>query len=179
MRRRIVILPLLVLALVGLAVATSGCGEEETAEAKEGEPLELGELSYSIQITRELNRFSPEDAAYLEGAPVIRPDQQFLGVFMQVTNQGEEEAIVPGPLRVIDTRGTVYRQLPLRNEWALKRGTPVAPGDTIPGPETVARNGSIEGSMALFVVDESANENRPLVLEIPGPDEHGEIVLDL
>jgi hypothetical protein len=178
MRRRIVILPLLVLALFGLAAASSGCGEEETAEAKEGEPLELGELSYNIQITRELNRFSPEDAAYLEGAPPIRPDQQYLGVFMQVTNQGEETAAVP-ELHVIDTRETVYPQEPLENEWALEPGTEIAPGETFPGPETVARNGSIEGSLALFVVDESANENRPLVLEIPGPDEHGEIVLDL
>jgi hypothetical protein len=33
--------------------------------------------------------------------------------------------------------------------------------------------------LALFAVDESANENRPLVLEVPGPDGHGEIVLDL
>jgi hypothetical protein len=179
MRRRIVILPLLLLALAVLAAASSGCGEEEHAEAKEGEPLEIGELSYNIQITRELNRFSPEDAAYLEGAPPIRPDQQFLGVFMQVTNQGEEAAIVPEPLHVVDTRGTVYRQVPLENEWALRPGTEIEPGETFPGPETVARNGSIEGSLALFVVDESANENRPLVLEIPGRDEHGEIVLDL
>ena len=65
MRRRIVILPLLVLALVGLAAASSGCGDEATAEAKEGEPLELGDLAYNIQITRELNRFSTEDAAYV------------------------------------------------------------------------------------------------------------------
>jgi hypothetical protein len=179
MRRRIVILPLLLLALVGLAAANSGCGEEETAEAKEGEPLELGELSYNIQITRELNRFSPEDAAYLEGAPRIRPNQEFLGVFLQVTNQGDEDTVVPGPLEVIDTRGTVYEQVPLENEWALRPDMPIAAGETLPGPESVARNAPIEGLLALFAVDESANENRPLVLEVPGPDGHGEIVLDL
>ena len=128
MRRRLLILPLLVLALIGFAAATSGCGEEETAEAKEGEPLELGDLAYSIQITRELNRFSPEDAAYLEGAPPLRPDQEYLGVFMQVTNEGEEAAVVPDPFEIVDTRGTVYEQVPLDNEWALEPGTPVAPG---------------------------------------------------
>ena len=69
MRRRLLILPLLVLALIGLAGVASGCGDEETTEAHEGEPLELGDLSYNIQITRELNRFSTEDAAYLQGAP--------------------------------------------------------------------------------------------------------------
>ena len=49
----------------------------------------------------------------------------------------------------------------------------------MPGPETPARNGPIEGSLILFAIDEAANENRPLVLEVPGPDEVGEIVLDL
>jgi hypothetical protein len=179
MRRRTVILPLLVLALVGLAAASSGCGDEATAEAKEGEPLELGDLAYNIQITRELNRFSTEDAAYLRGAPPIGPDQEYLGVFMQVTNEGDDDAAVPGPLRIIDTRDTIYRQVRLDNEWALKPGTPIPPDQTVPGPETVARNGPIEGSLALFVVNGSANENRPLILEVPGPDGHGEIVLDL
>jgi hypothetical protein len=179
MRRRLSIISLLVLALGGYAFVASGCGDEHTAEAKEGEPLELGEVAYNIQITRELNRFAPEDAAYLEGAPRLRPNQEFLGVFMQVTNQGDEAAVVPEPISIVDTRGTVYHQVPLDNEWALEPGAPIEPGETIPGPETVAKNGPIEGSLVLFAVDESANENRPLVLEVPGPDEVGEIVLDL
>ena len=113
MRRRLLILPLLVLALIGLAGVASGCGDEETTEAHEGEPLELGDLSYNIQITRELNRFSTEDAAYLQGAPRLRRGQEYLGVFMQVTNQGDEAAVVPDPIRIVDTRGTTYDQVPL------------------------------------------------------------------
>ena len=81
--------------------------------------------------------------------------------------------------RILDTRGRTYDQVPLDNEWALKSGTPVPAGDTIPAPETVAKNGPIEGSLVLFEIDEAANENRPLILEVPGPDGHGEIVLDL
>lgn len=177
--RRFFIIPLLVLALVGFAAASSGCGEESHAEAKEGEPLELGDVEYSIQITRELNRFSPEDAAYLAGAPRLLPNQEYLGVFMQITNNGDEATVVPDPFKIIDTRGRVYDQVPLENEWALEPGAPVLPGETVPGPETVAMNGTIEGSMILFAIDEAANENRPLVLEVPGPDEVGEIILDL
>ena len=179
MHRRLLIIPMLVLALAGFAALASGCGDEATAEAKEGEPLELGDLAYNIQITRELNRFSPEDSAYLEGAPVLRPDQEYLGVFMQVTNQGDQTATAPDEFRIIDTRGRTYDQVHLDNEWALKPGIPVPAGDTIPAPETVAKNGPIEGSLVLFAIDEAANENRPLILEVPGPDGHGEIVLDL
>jgi len=179
MRPRHLILPLLLLALIGFAGLASGCGEEETAEAKEGETLVLGDMAYSIQITRELNRFSPEDSAYLQGAPPLRPGEEYLGVFMQVTNQGDEAGVVPQPFRIVDTRGTIYDQVPLRNEWALEPGTPIEPGDTTPGPETVAKNGPVEGSLILFVISEAANENRPLILQIPGGDEVGEIVLDL
>src|SRR5690349_2007080 len=179
MRPRLLIIPLLVLALIGFAAATSGCGDEPTAEAKEGEPLELGDVEYSIQITRELNRFSPEDSAYLAGAPRLRPGQEYLGVFMQVSNNGEEAAVVPDPFKIVDTRGRIYEQVPLDNEWALKAGTPVLPDETVPGAETPAKNGPVEGSLILFAIDEAANENRPLVLQVPGPDEVGEIVLDL
>ena len=97
---------------------------------------------------------------------------------MQVTNQGDEAGVVPEPFRIVDTRGTIYDQVPLENEWALVPGTPIEPGDTTP-PETPAKNGPIEGSLILFSISEEANENRPLILEIPGPDEVGEIVLDL
>lgn len=179
MRRRLLIIPLLVLALVGFGAASSGCGDEPTAEAKEGEPLELGDVEYSIQITRELNRFSSEDASYLEGAPRLRPGQEYLGVFMQISNNGDEAAVVPDPFKIVDTRGRVYDQVPLDNDWALRPGTPVLPDETVPGPETAARNGPIEGSLVLFAIDEAANENRPLVLHVPGPDGVGEIVLDL
>ena len=183
MRRRLLILPLLVLALVGFAAASSGCGDEPTAEAKEGEPLELGDVEYSIQITRELNRFSPEDASYLEGAPRLRHGEEYLGVFMQVSNNGEEAAVVPDPFKIVDTRGRVYDQVftwpKERSSAALRPGTPVLPDETVPGPETAARNGPIEGSLVLFAIDEAANENRPLVLHVPGPDGVGEIVLDL
>lgn len=179
MRRRNLIIPLLVLALAGFAAVAAGCGDEPTAEAKEGEPLELGDVAYNIQITRELNRFSSEDAAYLEGAPKLRPDQEYLGVFMQVTNQGDQATVVPEPFRVVDTRGRIYDQVPLENDWALRPGTPIEPGQTVPGPETPARNGPIEGSLILFAVDRTANENRPLILEVPGPDGIGEITLDL
>lgn len=179
MRRRLLIIPLLLLALVGFAVASSGCGDEATAEAKEGEPLELGGVEYNIQITRELNRFSPEDSAYLAGAPRLRANEEYLGVFMQVTNTTDNATVVPDPFKIVDTRGRVYDQVPLENEWALKPGTPVLPGETVPGPETPAKNGPIEGSLILFVINEEANENRPLVLEVPGPDEVGKIVLDL
>ena len=45
----------------------------EPAEVVEGEPLELGELDYNVQITRFLNPDDAEDAEYLVGQPPRRP----------------------------------------------------------------------------------------------------------
>ena len=176
MRRRLLILPLLVLALFGFAAASSGCGDEPTAEAKEGEPLELGDVEYSIQITRELNRFSSEDASYLEGAPRLRPGQEYLGVFMQISNGGAGR----GRARSLQDRRHPrpgLDQVPLDNDWALRPGTPVLPDETVPGPGRRRGTGR-RGLVVLFALDEAANENRPLVLHVPGPDGVGEIVLE-
>ena len=43
----------------------------------------------------------------------------------------------------------------------------------------MAKNVPVECSLILFAIDEEAIVNRPLTLEIPWPDEVGEIVLDL
>lgn len=171
----------LLLAISLLALLTlGGCGESEPeSEVNEGEPLELGELEFDVQITRFLNPNSTEDATYLEGAPPLDPGEQYLGVFMQVDNMGEEPNVVPYPFKIIDTRGTIYLQAEVDNTFALAPGTPVEPDESVPGPETVARNGPIEGSLILFTFPDAAAENRPLQLEVPGPGEPGLIELDL
>lgn len=170
----------LTLAFALLALFASACGnEEEGHHSREGEPLELGDVSYNIQITRYLNPFSDEDSAYLEGAPDLQDDQQYLGVFMQITNDGDEAVSVPYPFKIEDTRGNMYRQIALGdNIWALTPGADIAPDQSFPAIESPAANGPIEGSLILFAVEPSANDNRPLQLIIPGETE-GRIDLDI
>lgn len=166
-------------ALVALLAAT-GCGEEEPeTDVPEGEPLELGELAFDVQITRFLNPDSPDDSSYLVGAPPLGEGEQYLAVFMEIDNDGTEPNVVPYPFKIIDTRGTVYLQEEVDNPFALIAGTEIPPEDSVPGPETPAANGPIEGSMILFPILEEAIENRPLKLEVPGPTGQGEIELDL
>lgn len=179
MRSRILTFALLLLSLAALGAFAAGCGDEHETEVKEGEPLELGDLHYNVQITRFLNPSSEEDAAYLEGAPELGPGEQYLGVFMQVDNEGDDPAVVPFPFKIIDTRGNVYVQAELDNDFALVPGTQIPAGGTAPGLETVARNGPIEGSLILFPIDEGATENRPLQLQVSSAGETGEIELDI
>lgn len=179
MRPRVTTFALLLLALLTFGVIAAGCGDEAETDVMEGEPLELGDLHFNVQITRFLNPSSDEDAAYLEGAPPLVGDQQYLGVFMQIENVGEDEAVVPFPFRIIDTRDEIYVQDRVDNDFALIPDTPIPADGTVPGLETPARTGPIEGSMILFRIDEAATEDRPLKLEVRNGDEIGEVELDL
>lgn len=177
--RRPTYLVLLLLALSALVSFTAGCGKGEETDVAEGESLELGDMEFTVQITRFLNPSSPEDSTYLEGAPPLKQGMQYLAVFMKVANNGDQPNVVPRPFRIVDTRGRIYNQVPVENDYALEPGTKIEADGAVPGAETAAANGPIKGSMILFIIDEDATENRPLRLEVPGPSGVGTVELDL
>jgi hypothetical protein len=170
------------LALAAPAALLAGCGEEEhEGEALvEGEPVEVGGLAYSVQLTRFLNPGDPEDASYLAGEPPAPRGKQYLGVFMVVENHSSEPARVAAEMSVADTHGAHFEPVESRSEHALDLGAQV-PGDgVLPLPGTTAAAGPIKGAMVLFLVDGEVTESRPLELEIHGPhNESGHVELDI
>ncbi len=162
------------------ALALGACGEEEELDVIEGEAVELGDLAYNVQLTRFLNPDDTEDKSYLIGQPPAPEGKQYLGVFMKVTNDGDKPATIAGPMEVIDTRENVYDPLESDSEYALDLFAVVPADEELPEPGTTAAAGPIKGAMLLFLVDDFVSENRPLELEIPGPDgESGHVELDL
>lgn len=180
MSRRLPTALLLALLLV-LATGLSACGGEETEGlAVEGQPLELGNLTYNVQITRFLNPDNTEDANYLEGQEPAGPGQDYLGVFIRVINESDESASLPDSFEIKDTRGTTFEALDSESPFALEFGAEIEPDGEYPPFDTPARSGPIKGAMLLFLVDDTSIENRPIELEIPGEDgEDGAIELDL
>ena len=179
MRRR-PIQALFLALLVLCAGALSACGSEEEGPAIEGEPLEFGELIYNVQITRFLNADNLEDANYLEGQPPAPEGTDYLAVFIRVDNDGEETEELPDSFQIVDTREETFPALESDSPFALEFGAEIGPEGTYPPLDTPARSGPIKGSMLLFTLPDTATENRPLVLQIPGPDgETGEVELDL
>ena len=176
-------LPALIVALTVCAAGlVAGCGssQEDRPDVQEGVPLHLGDLTYNVSITRYLNPNDTEDRAYLQGAPKLPNDETYLGVFMQITNDGDKTQVIPQDMKVIDTEGTEYSPAPLDNDFSLDLGSQVTSGGVVPDPESAAANGPIQGSMALFLISEASIENRPLELVIPSPDgSTGQIQLDL
>ena len=205
--KRLTIAILLALGLCTAALAV-GCGEEEELHVVEGEPLELGELSYNVQITRFLNPDDPEDEGYLAGQERPEPGEAYLGVFLTVENDGDEDETLPYAFKVRDTQASesastgvgIYEPIPSSSAYALQlpgqgveEEAGIEPGTIddlqpstvpadgeIPIPDSTAAEGVIGGAMLLFRVDQNVAENRPLELEVPGnAGEPGFIELDI
>lgn len=181
MRRRISTIAVLVLATVA-SLGAAGCGEEHGTEAVEGQPLHLGELIYNVQITRFLNPDNVEDENYLIGQPEAPPGEEYLGVFIRINNEDDEEAhSIPDRFEIVDTRGNTFQALDTESPFALEFGAEVPPDGEIPAFDTPARSGPIKGAMLLFLLADESVENRPIQLVIPPADgsEEGTIDLDL
>jgi hypothetical protein len=170
------------LSLAAILVLGAGCGEEHETEVVEGEPLELGEVEYNVQITRFLNPDDREDREYLEGQEVPPPvGQSFLAVFIEVENSGDETARLPNAeeLKVTDTTGAEYHPLVDTNIFALQLGSELGAGEELPEDDTAAAAGPTQGSIILFLVPSGIGGNRPLELELSSGGEEGKIELDI
>jgi len=166
--------------LIVAAALAVACGEEQELDVAEGEPVELGELLFNVQITRFLNPGDPEDVAYLRGEPEAPKDKEYLAVFMTIENEGSSAAAVPEEMTIRDTRGNTYEPLKSSSEYALQLGARVPSGEEVPVPDTPAASGPIKGAMVLFLVDRAVTENRPIELEIPSPSgAHARVELDI
>ncbi len=164
----------LVLAALACALLAAGCGakevEEETAQVAdtEGIYLDIDELKYQVQISRYINPSDTEDRSYLVGLPegTAPPggDETWFGVFIRVQNQTDRAIAPANDFAIIDTQENVYRPIPLDtsvNPFAYKPD-PIGPKSIIPTPDSVASEGTVQGSLLLFKVTTESLQNRPL-----------------
>ncbi|HEV7769751.1 MAG TPA: hypothetical protein VGO66_03715 [Solirubrobacterales bacterium] len=181
LRHRRFVLPLLAaLALCALVIGVSACGyESHEKEVVEGEPVELGELSYNVIFSRFLNPADNEDGAYLVGQPPPPEGSTYFGVFFEVQNESEEPQTLADELTIFDADDQIFEAIPSESLYALPLGGEVEPQEQIPVLDSTPEQGSIEGSLVVFLLPAEASDNRPLTLEIPGPGGPGEVTLDL
>lgn len=176
-RRILCLLP--ALAVLALSMGLAACGtSEDKQNLEEGVPVELGELQYNVIFSRFLNPDDVEDKEYLLGQPPPQPDQLYLGVFVQILNKSHESAVtIPSGWVVTDTEHNNYTPLTSESPYALHFAAPIEPEDQVPALGSTAQGGPIEGSMVLFSIPDTATDNRPLELTIPG--EGGPAIVNL
>jgi hypothetical protein len=170
----------LLAALSALALTLAACGSEEETVVVEGQPAELGELAYNVQLTRFLNPDDVEDAEYVLGQPDPPPGQSYLGVFLTITNESKDEPHQSADgYTVVDTVGNEFEPADTDSPYALDVGAEVAGESQLPVPDSTAATGPNQAAMLLFLVDDTVAENRPLELEIDSPDGSGVVELDI
>jgi len=170
------------LAGMALALVLSACGASNDAKTglALGEPVQLGDLQYTVLFSRFLNPYDVEDKGYLVGQPLPKPDELYLGVFVQVANKSKTQRVpVPAGWSITDTEHNSYSPLPSRSPYALPLGRSIGTEDQAPALDSIPQVGPIQGSMVLFVIPDAATENRPLQLNIPGPGGPAEVELDI
>jgi len=175
-------LPLALLALLA-ALALGACGDSHTkvttgtyaGESGAQAPyLNVGPLVYEVQISRELNPYSVEDSAYLQGlTPAQRklePGQEWFAVFIQVYNNSSRTHLAANRFTITDTQNNLYVPIvPAATNQFAYRGGLVPPNGRLPIPDSVAANGTTQGALLLYKIEIVSLDNRPLEFKIFDP----------
>jgi len=176
--------------LVFVAAFVAGCGNKEAVITKadtEGVYVDVGGLTYQVQLSRFLTPGDPEDKEYLHGLPQgINPqlpgDETWFGVWMRVKNYSGGALTPTNDFMIKDTEQNEFRPVPLDvgsnpfvyNPFELQHA------QVLPAPNTAAASGPIQGSLILFRLKTDSLQNRPLVLHIDqGAGNEAVVDLDL
>ena len=172
-----------VAAAIIAATALAACGDAHTkvttgtyaGESGQNAPyLNVGPLTYEVQLSRELNPANSEDSAYLEGlTPAeqrLERGEEWFGVFLQVFNESSVPVTASSAVTITDTQGNLYTRYepPPSNLYAY-RGGPVPAKGMLPEPDTTAAFGPTQGALLLYKIKVVSLDNRPLELKIRNP----------
>jgi hypothetical protein len=101
---------------------------------------------------------------------LVRPGEEWFGVFMQVYNNSSLPHPIATDLTVSDTQGNVYHPIvpDATNSFAYRPA--VLPANSqVPAPSTVAAAGPTQGALLLYKIKVASLDSRPLTLKIVDP----------
>lgn len=170
--------------LSGLAPHVQSSADENN----DGGYVDAGPITYQLQISRELNQYSPEDSAYVKGLPSgvstgLGPTELWYGVFLWAKNQTNQPQTTSDNFKITDTQGNTY--YPVKLDTAVNpfawTAQSLAPLETEPKPNTPMSDSPTQGGLLLFKVPTTVYSNRPLTFYILGTNNEklGSISLNL
>jgi len=170
------------------AIAISGCGAGEHATFSDNLGpgyVQVGQLNYQIQVSRELNPFDVnEDADYLKGFShsqlALPATDEWFGVSLQVFNWSHRAATPTRSFYITDTLGDRFTPLanPSPNPFSYVP-TSIPAGDQLPNIASDAYASWTQGELIIFKVPYADLPDRPFVLHIVGPSRQAQIELDI
>jgi hypothetical protein len=175
-----------------LAASLSACGArggQSTVADNEGFYVRAGQITYQVELSRQLNPYSVEDKGYLAGLPTgttpPKSDEMWFAVFLWAKNQSKTSAttISPSSIDITDTQGQIYRPVSINPSVNPYVWTPqlLRPLGTEPAPDSPASFDATQGAELLFKINVSAYANRPLTLNLhaAGQPRPSTVTLDL
>ena len=144
--------------LLGVAVAFAACGDKEASvkEAEtEGVYVDVGGLTYQVQLSRYLNPGDVEDKEYLRGLPAgtnvqLPGDEIWFSVWMRVKNYSDKALTPTQTFTIVDTEENEFRPISVdaaTNPFVYQPIT-LQHAQVLPKPNTAAT--SATGSPALI-----------------------------
>jgi len=172
--------PALVLLVALAALALAACGRpDQVLEAEtEGIYVDLSELQYQVQNSRQLNPADPADAPYLLGVPAelqeLGPGEAWFAIFLRASNPSDQQQPTATRFEVLDSQENEFFPVPLspvnQYDWPVQEPVLVPPGGLYPRVGTPAAESSTGGALILFKVPIASLQNRPFELIIEGPE---------
>jgi hypothetical protein len=152
-------------------------GHEVGNEVNDGSYIQAGPITYQLEVSRELNPYSIQDAPYVKGLPTGFPaptaNQLWYGVFLWAKNQHHKAYRTADNFKIVDTQGVTYYPIklnPALNPYAWTSQLLPYEG-TYPVQDSVQSEGESQGALLLFKLNSSAYADRPLTFYIL--DHHG------
>ncbi|MBX5440378.1 MAG: hypothetical protein IRZ32_02500 [Solirubrobacteraceae bacterium] len=178
-------------AVSAFALPLAACGNKQevvTHGHTEGSYLNVGGLTYQVQISRQLNPNDVTDRSYLVQVPEFErelgPDESWFAVFVTAFNESDEAHPSATEFEIVDTQDTVYRPIQLGedNVFAYRPAEVEAGEQNPPMNSAAANNPTVNGGLLLFKVKNDSFDNRPLELRIhaaEGTPEEAAVDLDV
>ncbi|MEJ7798468.1 MAG: hypothetical protein WKF42_08220 [Solirubrobacteraceae bacterium] len=171
----------------------SACGKHQSTgpvriAETEGIYLDVGDLKYQVQVSRQLNPADVQDRAFLEGIPQddqkLEPDEVWFAILLRVQNETDEALLPAADIQIADTQEEVFKPLGLEpsNLFAYRSTEPVPAGEVVPLVDSPGYDSPSRGALLLFKLTLQALNNRPLELKIEGrkvPQQTGIVDLDV
>lgn len=179
------------LALIVPAMALSGCdwfGHREAVvrvAETEGIYVDVAELDYQVQISRQLNPSVVPDRGYLTAlSDTVQPlteDEVWFFVSLRVQNQTDAPARSADEFEIEDTTGQKFLPLEVDAEDSPLHyeAREIAPGEVYPSADSLAGDSPTQGGALLFKIPYSSLGNRPLEFKISHDGEEAIVDLDI
>ena len=181
------------LAALLVSGGLSACGKHQSTgpvriAETEGIYLDVSDLKYQVQMSRQLNPKDTQDKPLLLGIPAdeqeLSADEVWFAVALRVQNETGEPLMPSEHIEIEDTVGQVYEPVELEEEnvYAYRADDPIPARETYPVLDSPAFDSPSQGAILLFKLTLTGLNNRPLELKIEGrkfPKQTGLVNLDV